>query len=86
MNFLDNFVIFIPYITVNMHKREEDVSLMKKYITENAGAGPGSTKPGYHTRTKNMDAGTRVNSTSLNYKVKDKVQPKMSPYISFSGI
>ena len=60
--------MFITYITVNMHQREEDVSLMKPFMTKNVGAGPGSTKPGCQTGKKNAANRPRDKTSSLNDK------------------
>ena len=44
-----------------MHQIEEYVSIMDPFMIKNAGAGPGSTKPGCQTRTKNYGAGPSAN-------------------------
>ena len=67
-------------MNVNMHQREEDVSLMKKFYDKNADVGPGPKSPGYHTRKNFTGAGPRVNLPSLNNNVKHLFPP------SFRGL
>ena len=67
---------------MNMHQREDAVSLMKKFMTENTGAGPGLKKLGCQTRAKNVGARPKVNPTSL----KDRDPTKRIIFDSFKYI